>query len=171
MHESVDPKVPTIVYPIEFPYPELTKGKVFMSELSSYALLILIKGQNISEILSGKNSKMIIIMVGKGSLVLYCQCDRCSLESEIRGDSYQSGGRGRWTQSWFRHLLSRMWWKHYFRKKETDKETIYFLSLCINCLLGNYSSSKSQRPWFLDDLTWYARRNIWYENWFLSRQA
>ena len=65
-----------------------------MSELSSYALLILIKGQNISEILSGKNSKMIIIMLGKGSLVLYCQCDRCSSESEIRGDSYQSGGAG-----------------------------------------------------------------------------
>ena len=71
--------------------------------------------------------------------------------------------RGRWTQSWFRHLLSRMWWKHYFRKKETVKETIFLLSLCINCLLGNYSSSKSQWPWFLDDLTWYARRNIWYE--------
>ena len=57
------------------------------------------------------------------------------------------------------------------QKKETDKETIFFLSLCINCLLGNYSSSKSQWPWFLDDLTWYARRNIWYEKWFLSRQA
>ena len=95
MHKSVDPKVPTIVYPIEFRYPELTKGKVFMSELSSYALLILIMGQNILEILSSKNSRMIIIMVGKGSLMLtYCQCDRCSSESEIRGDSYQSGGAG-----------------------------------------------------------------------------
>ena len=29
------------------------------------------------------------------------------------------------------------------QKKETD-ETIFFLSLCINCLLGNYSSLKSQ---------------------------
>ena len=42
-----------------------------------------------------KKSRMIIIMVGKGSLMLtYCQCDRCSSESEIRGDSYQSGGAG-----------------------------------------------------------------------------
>ena len=94
MHKSVDPKVPTIVYPIEFRYQELTKGKVFMSELSRYALLILIKGRNILEILSSKNSRMIVIMVGKGSLMLYCQCDRCSSESEIRGDSYQSGGAG-----------------------------------------------------------------------------
>ena len=55
----------------------------------------LIKGRNILEILSSKNSRMIIIMVGKGSLMLtYCQCDRCSSESEIRGDSYQSGGAG-----------------------------------------------------------------------------
>ena len=32
--KSVDPKVPKIVYSIEFRYLELTKGKVFMSELS-----------------------------------------------------------------------------------------------------------------------------------------
>ena len=61
-----------------------------MSELSSYALLILIKGRNILEILWSKNSRM----VGKSSLMLYCQCDKCSSESEIRGDSYQSGGAG-----------------------------------------------------------------------------
>ena len=55
----------------------------------------LIKGQNILEILSSKKIIMLIIMVGKGSLMLtYCQCDRCSSESEIRGDSYQSGGAG-----------------------------------------------------------------------------
>ena len=45
--KSVDPKVPKIVYSIEFRYLELTKGKVFMSELSRCTLVKLIKGQNI----------------------------------------------------------------------------------------------------------------------------
>ena len=67
-----------------------------MSELSRCALVKLIKGRNILENLSSsKKSRMIIIMVGKVSLMFtYCQCDRCSSESEIRGDSYQSGGAG-----------------------------------------------------------------------------
>ena len=71
------------------------KGKFLcLSCLDMPCLLILIKGRNILEILRRKNSKMIIIMVGKSSLMLYCQCDKCSSESEIRGDSYQSGGAG-----------------------------------------------------------------------------